>query len=493
MREPSDSTGDDEWGFITARAKPSPQTATNKEALADLIESESSTPAEPQKNVVGSRLESWGDQSSIEQLRGRARPLSWAIAAVFVIGYINEIVAGSRFVSLLGLKAVIIIYPLAGLGLIAVALLQITWIDRLPRDKALSRVTKIYAGGFVIGLILVAIPQTTIIGSGVIWLFADQLNFLLPLIIWTMTSDVFNAGEGRKIYPSITQWQYGGQLTGLAISALAPFLFIPLGIPLPYLLLICPIGLLLIGVLLPRALKDSALSQGHGRDENVVESLKSAWSFVGGVKAFTAMFSTSVAVFTAGMIYKGAFLSNSEVIVNDPAKLQVIYGLTMIAVFIMCGVLQKFFVTKILERFTIPGSLLLLPIFATACGIFMAWGLIGGLGIKPQYLPFLIIGIILWWVPRWSIDDVARRTALAVVPNERRARVSFIIDLLPICVGLIAAGLVLGLTYATGLTELAPLIALPFALFAIFPARVMAKEWDKALLSPLLRIRKRLN
>jgi hypothetical protein len=123
----------------------------------------------------------------------------------------------------------------------------------------------------------------------------------------------------------------------------------------------------------------------------------------------------------------------------------------------------------------------------------MAWGLIGGLGIKPQYLPFLIIGIILWWVPRWSIDDVARRTALAVVPNERRARVSFIIDLLPICVGLIAAGLVLGLTYATGLTELALLIALPFALFAIFPARVMAKEWDKALLSPLLRIRKRLN
>ncbi|MCX6418635.1 MAG: hypothetical protein NTU50_04210, partial [Actinobacteria bacterium] len=74
MREPSDSTGDDEWSFITARAQPSRQTATNKEALADLIESESSTPAEPKKNVVGSRLESWGDQSSIEQLRGRARP-----------------------------------------------------------------------------------------------------------------------------------------------------------------------------------------------------------------------------------------------------------------------------------------------------------------------------------------------------------------------------------------------------------------------------------
>jgi len=493
MREVDSSSADDDWGFITARAKPSGQSATNKDALADLIEADSGEKTEPVKNVLGSRLDSWGDQSSMDQLRQRARPISLAIAAVFILGYINEIVAGARFVSLLGAKAVIIIYPLAGLGLIGVALLQITWIDKLPRDKALSRVTIAYAIGFVVGLILVAFPQTTVFGSGFIWLFADQLNFLLPLIVWAMAGDIFSAGEGRKIYPSITQWQYGGQLIGLAISALAPFVLIPLGVPLPFLLLVCPVGLIGLGILVPRALKGKPLSQGHGREENTLASLKSAWSFVGGVKAFTAMFSTSVLVFIAGMIYKGSFLSDSAAIVNDPAKLQIIYGLTMIAVFTMCGILQRFFTTKILERFTIPGALLILPIMATVCGIFMAWGLNGGLGIKPNFLPFLIIGIIAWWVPRWSVDDVARRTALAVVPNERRARVSFIIDLLPICLGLILAGLAIGLTYWTGETGLAPLVALPFALMAMYPARIMASQWDKAMLNPLLRIRKRLS
>ncbi len=181
MREVDSSSADDDWGFITARAKPSGQSATNKDALADLIEADSVEKTEPVKNVLGSRLDSWGDQSSMDQLRQRARPISLAIAAVFILGYINEIVAGARFVSLLGAKAVIIIYPLAGLGLIGVALLQITWIDKLPRDKALSRVTIAYAIGFVVGLILVAFPQTTVFGSGFIWLFADQLNFLLPI------------------------------------------------------------------------------------------------------------------------------------------------------------------------------------------------------------------------------------------------------------------------------------------------------------------------
>ena len=37
-----------------------------------------------------------------------------------------------------------------------------------------------------------------LIGGGLAWLLADQLNFLLPLLIWSLAGDEFNVAEGRK-------------------------------------------------------------------------------------------------------------------------------------------------------------------------------------------------------------------------------------------------------------------------------------------------------
>jgi len=420
-------------------------------------------------------------------LRRRARPLAWAVALVFVFGFVTEVVAAARFVSLLGPLALVIIYVIGSFCLLAVALVQITWIDRIPRDKAFVRVTVGYSIAYAVALVLVAIPSTTILGTGLVWLVADQLNFLLPLIVWAFVGDLFNAGEGRRVYPWVTSWQYGGQLVGLAIPAVAPFVFVPLGIPLPWLLVICPIGILALGVYLPRALRGRTFSRGHGRDENLGASFSSAWKFVSGVKVFRAMFATSVLVFAAGMTMEASFVGSADRILGDNARLQVVYGLTLVVVFVLCGILQAFFTTRLVERFDIPGSLVVLPVFAVIAAVVLV------AGQAVQSLPILIVGIIGWWVPRWSIDDVARRAALAVVPDEKRARVSFLVDLVPFAAGLLVGGLVTWLVMAVGQPILAPAIALPLALIAILPARRMMRGWADAMLDPRLRRRKRLS
>lgn len=489
MREftpPSQDEGDDDdpWAFVTAR-NPRAANPGAKSLIDAAVGDADSTDTPPE---AGTRLEEAGELTAMQSLRLRARPMAWALAAVFFFGFITEVVAAARFVYLLGPTALVIIYILGGICLVLAALAQMTWIDRIQRDKALIRLTIGYAIVFAIALGFVAYEPTTVWGTGAVWLIADQLNFLLPFIIWAIVNDLFNAGEGRKVYPWVTSWQYGGQLVGLAVSAVAPLLFVPLGLPLWSLLIICPIGILLVGVLLPRALRGRVVSRGHGRDESLAVSLKSTWEFVGGVKAFRMLFIASILVFIAAQTLEATYLTAANEVLGDEAKLQILYGATAVIVFSACGLLQKFYTTKLVEKFDIPGALALLPIAAIVAAVLLIIGVLTG-----PSLPIALVGIICWWIPRWSFGEVARHAALAVVPDEKRARVSFFIGVLPFALGLFIAGFITWIVTAIGFPVVAPAVALLFAAAAIPWARSMITHWSDALLDPRLRRRKRLS
>jgi hypothetical protein len=484
MRTADTGPGDDDpWGF--AATKPSKTPASSGD-VADALSSLDRAP-ERLAAPTGSRLAAETSDTSAGNLRTRARSLALALALVFAIGFITEVVAAARFVHLLGSRGLVIIYPLGGIGLAAVAFIQITWIDHIRRDLAFIRVALAYAAAFTVALILVAIPSTTVAGTGLLWLLADQLNFLLPLIVWAIIGDLFNAGEGRLIYPWITSWRYGGQLVGLAVPALAPLILVPLGVPLPTILIACPIGLVVLAIVLPRSLKGRAIGQGTTQVESHREAIASAWTFVNGVKAFKAMFITSLMAFIAGMSLEGSFLIAADKHQGSEARLQILYGLTLLTVFAICWLLQRFVVTTLMERLDIPGSLAILPIAVVAGGMILI------LGVSTSVLPMVIVGVVAWRVPWWSIDDVARRAALSLVPDERRARVSFIVDLIPFAAGLIIAGGVMALTSGLGVPVLAPILAVIFGIVAIPTSRLMMRTWQDALLNPQLRRRKRLS
>jgi len=427
-----------------------------------------------------------GEHGAMADLRRRARPLALALAAVFAIGFISEIVAAARFVHLLGARALIIIYPLGGVALLAVALVEMTWIDRIRRDRAFVLVCLAYAATFTVALCLVAVPSTTVVGTGLVWLLADQLNFLLPLIVWAIIGDVFNAGEGRRIYPWITSWRYGGQMVGLVVPTVAPLLMVALGTPLPWILIACPVGLVALAVLVPRSLRGRSIGQGSARTESTLESIRTAWGVVSGVKAFTAMFVTSLLAFVAGMALEGSFLTQADAALHSEAQLEVLYGLTLTVVFAICWILQRFAITALMEKLDIPGSLAVLPVAVVVAAVVVAAGV--GLGT----LGLVILGVVLWRVPWWSIDDVARRSALALIPDERRTRVSFVVDLVPFAVGLVVAGGTIAATAALHVPILASLVALPVGAASIPTSRVMVARWQDALLSPQLKRRKRL-
>ncbi|MDQ1250171.1 MAG: antiporter, family, partial [Actinomycetota bacterium] len=170
---------------------------------------------------------------------------------------------------------------------------------------------------------------------------------------------------------------------------------------------------------------------------------------------------------------------------GDAEGLQVAYGAVILVSFLLCWLLQHFAAERIQDRIGIPGVLMVLPIAAIAASAVML------AGMATESLLLMAVGFGLWLIPRWSIDENARRAALALVPDERRTRVSFIVDLGPVAVGLIGAGLFSAVGLLTGLVWLIPVVSIVLAALAIAPSLRVVRGWDDSLLSWRMRRRKR--
>ena len=117
-------------------------------------------------------------------------------------------------------------------------------------------------------------------------------------------------------------------------------------------------------------------------------------------------------------------------------------------------------------------------------------GLVLAVGSAMGSIAVLVIGIALVRIPRWTVDENTRRAALALVPDERRARVSFFVDLGPIALGLIIAGPIGLIGVVVGVAWVVPLIAAVIAAFAIRPSISVMRGWDDSLMNWRLRRRK---
>jgi hypothetical protein len=500
----STSGGDDDpWGFLSPRSRNTPRlgeesTAASEDSKPPVGDESTATPAaapqgaEPpvaapaapegrEHRARGELRTTMGGTS----LRRRALPMAAALAIVSLAGFLTETVAAAQMLSLAGPSSMLIIYPLGGVGLIAVALVQFRFVDHHARLPMIRVVCLGYAVVFAVALALIVGSVIPIVATGLIWLLADQLNFLVPLLVWSVAGDEFNVAEGRKVFGWIITWTYVGQLAGLAIATFSPALFAGLDVPLWALLAVDPLACLVIAIWLPRALRGSAAARGTARSETLAGSLTSAWQFVNGIPVWRSMLIASVLTFAAGMtIYLGFLSSLDQVIGSDAAEIQAFLGMVLLVCFLVCWIIQVFVAERLQERIGIPGVLLVLPIATVVAGLVLA------LGAGLDSLALLAIGVALWTIPRWSIDENARRAALSLVPDERRARVSFVIDLGPVAIGLILSGLMAVVGVLLDAYWLVALVAAAFAAAAIVPSIRVIRGWDDSLLSWRLRRRK---
>lgn len=486
-RSPSDALGD---ALGEPPAPPKPRISAGA-ALDDMIRARETTrdAGEALDDIISSSGARPRGEEQVDRAAARRKwtvMLSLALGALGFAGVMTDVVAVTQLVADSGAKALGYVYPIGGAGLFLIAIFQNRFIDRFDRRKVLAGLCGVYALFSAAVLLLFASSVPTSVPSAFGLLLADQLNFMLPLLIWTLAGDIFTAGQTVTVFPVMSRWLYGGQVLGFAVATGFGLIANEADFSLAWLLIVPLVVCAGVAVFTPRALREADVSAGHGRAESSREAAKQSFGLLKDLPAFKWLFIGSFAVMAAGAIIEFGFFDIVEITTSRPGELQAIYAGVFLGVIVIASILQAKVAGKALNRVGAGKMLQLLPLLTLAAAVVLA---VGGAG---EWMALAIASTVLWKLPRQSLDNNARQLAMATIPDEQRARFSNLINLVPVAVGYLVVAGPIGLARLADSHWLAPVIAAVLALLGVGAGRKVANTWDDTQLSYRLKRRKRL-
>lgn len=412
--------------------------------------------------------------------------LSVVLVAVAFSGLLTDAVAASQLLSSSGPWSLAVVWPLGGLSLLATAAVQSRFVDRFARVSVLVGLLVSYAAAFGVLLLLVAIGVTTAVPAAMAWLLADQMNFLLPLVVWSLASDVFTAGEALNLYPRMSRWLYAGQFVGLGVATLGGWVWRDAERDLLWLLALAPMACLIAALVAPRLLRDATTGAGHQRHQSSAEATRDTMAFLRDLPSFWWLLKGSFAVMLGGTIVEFSYFELSEARTDGAGHLQALYaGITLLG-FVLCWVVQSTIGLKVLARMGAARSLAVLPAAVVLAALV---ALAAGLNTS---VSMAAAALLLWRLPRWSLDASARQAAFALLPDERRGRASFAIDLVPLATALVVSAAPIALMLGTHQRWTEAVLGVLLGVAGLWCARAVIAGWETTQLSYRLKRRKRL-
>ena len=412
------------------------------------------------------------------------RILSLSFFLVGFGGLLTDAIAASQLLADSGSGALAIVWPIGGAFLLVGAIGLSIFVDRLPRRFTLifmsSGISAILALAFVLEVVHAPALSPAILE----WIAADQLNFLVPLVLWSIASDVFVAGEAAVVFPRISRWWFVGQASGLLAATLGPWVASRIDVNVE-LLVALPAVCCLTVALAAAKLSGTTSSKPHGKPTGVSAVVSDTLHFVSDLPGFRRLLITSLFVMTAGVTIEFGFLDALSASMEDAGSMQTTYSAISLAGFAACFVIQSTGFTTSIQRRGVALGLLLLPCSALVAALMVSLHSVrGGLVIAS-------VGLMAWRIPRWSIDVTVRQSALATLPDHRRTRVSMLIDLVPWAIGLCLIAVPIGIGNLIGQSGLAPASGAVLAGLAVMTWRRLGNEWDSMQFSYRLKRRQR--
>lgn len=418
-------------------------------------------------------------------LRSQALPLAVPLAAVAMGALLTDTVATSQMLALAGPASLSLVFALSGVAMAVAALVQFTSLDRRPRLTMLRAVGLGYAAASALALMLLLTGIAPVPMTVVVWLLGDQIQLLIPVLLWSLAGDVFNTSQATRINGWILYWVYGGQVLGLAVAALSPQPLELLGLPLPVVLVINPIACLIAALWVPRRMAGATTHQGNRAAPKLAASMASVRDFLRDVPVWRNIVVLSTLGATAGATALIGFSTSAESIMGpDAGNLQTYFGVTMLIVLIGCAAWQALVTPALNRRLRTAPQLLVLPVFSIIGGLVIATG------DALTSLVILSLGIALVGIPEYTVEDSARHAALTVIPDSMRARITLVIDLCRFAVAQVAAGLIALIGTTLGMLWVTGIMVVVVAVLALIFGRKVASQWDDSLLNWRLQRRK---
>ena len=326
---------------------------------------------------------------------------------------IVKVVSVSGFLSEVSGHYILLVWAVDMALLIFATAIQSLIIDKFKRVSLL--------GGLIIGIgVIYTLLSLTFSWPGfpieisytLLYLVTDQQWLIFPLVFWALVNDIYSPAQGRRLLPVIGSFAFLGTIAGLGF------------VQLDALLNFGPVALLLFNssiffvawLLLFFYVRKQKIRQNMQSRITFADAMSGGWSYICSVPTFRAL---SIGMFAAGititlLLYD--VLADASLRFAD--NFQSFYALYSLAVAVI-SVLVQYFSGKIIEKFGIRDSFAILP----------------GMMLLGSVISFFVPGI--WGsapsqgmvrVALETVDQSNRKAYQALVPDEKRGRVSLFID-----------------------------------------------------------------
>ncbi|MBN8657114.1 MAG: hypothetical protein J0M11_15375 [Anaerolineae bacterium] len=339
--------------------------------------------------------------------------LGFILFANYAAMGITKVVSVSGFLSEVKDHYILLVWAVDMVLLILATGVQSLIVDRFDRIKLLMGVLLVFAALYALLPLTFQIKGfPTYISYTLIYLLNDQQWRFFPVVFWILVNDIYDPATGRRVMPLIANSAFFGTIVGLAIAAVdsrmdfgtVNLLWLNAGI---FLAAWFASIVRLRAVKLPPPIRPA---------ETMKETLTEGWEFIRTVPAF--------AYLALGMLATGSIMTVLLFDVLSDAKLdlggnfQSFYAIYNLLIAFASIFIQSFS-ARFIEAFTLKRSFLIQP-FAMLVGI-----------ITNFFVPGFLSSAISQGGPRAIYDTLdlsARKAFQAMVPNEKRGRVSMFID-----------------------------------------------------------------
>ncbi len=345
--------------------------------------------------------------------------LGFLLLANAVAGEMAGIVSISNFLKTGGVNGVLLVWLMDMLLMLGLAGVQSLFIDRFDRLTVMRGMTLTFVAAFVVLRLLFVFKVPDWLNYGLMLLLSTQQLLIFPLFFWTLANDVLDVAQTKRLFPLIAGLGLFGSLAGIAFTAVQPSLFAQAGVSREEALSFVVLVYLLIYVVLQAGFRHVRVRQTVHRKESVRDTLTEGWGFVREVLSFRYLMLAVLALAVCDVIIEFRFLVVSDATFPTPDRYQAFYSLYRLGYILAAFVIQTFLTSRVIQRVGLKNAFVIMPLLALGGAAWMAaWpGIVSGVG-----------GMLLQKLPLNTIDESARKAFQALVPEERRGRVSIFID-----------------------------------------------------------------
>jgi len=420
-----------------------------------------------------------------------------AIINSFVLGVL-DVTAISGFVTELGTKNLPWLWMAEMLIGLVISGSYLRVIDRLPRSFMMTSLLGLLVFIYIIifGLFAVGIP--TQILYPLVYLVYSQQVIIFPIVFWNLAGNFYSMADARRTFPILASGEMIGNLIGYSVFSLPGLVglkdleqFI---VANPSMLVGLGAGLLLASLVLMlvvlRGPSDKVQKPSEERI-SILQDIRDAYETIRAIPLFRYLFVTMTLVWVVLTVLWYQFYTALDQMSSSPDKFSTFYSIFGIALVLVPLILQWLLISALIRRIPPRDVALGIPTVLIASLMFFI----------ALPLPIVAIGAIFFPIvldKAW--DTPVFQTLQNLIPEDRRGRVSALLNNYTYAFGTISGGLLIVLLLIIGsrlawtpsmIQEISLMLALFAALGAITAALWVRATYEDSMFSWRLKRRQR--